>query len=209
MERVERDSFAVFLATMRRLRFSLVVPATVLAATALPSPRAAGVELPPGKQAILIGRIVAYDGHLEARAGAAVNIAVLAKKGDKDSERMAGYMVKAFTPLESAKLLGLPLHVSRLDFSGREALDRAIRDGGIDTLYVCSGLDASLADIKAVARARKVLTVGSHEDHLRSGLAIGVFLIEGKNTILVNLEASRAEGVVFSPELLRLATIVR
>lgn len=194
---------------MRRLRFSLVVPAIVLAATVPSSPRAAGGELPPSRQAILFARIVAYDGHLPARAGAAVNIGVLAKKGDKDSERMAAVMMKAFAPLESATLLGLSLHVSRVDFSGREALDRAIREGGLDTLYVCSGLDASLADIKAVTRARKVLTLGSHQAHLRDGLSVGVFFIEGKNTILVNLEASREEGVLFSPEMLRLATIVR
>jgi hypothetical protein len=194
---------------MRRRCSSLVVQASVLVATALPSPRAAGAELPPGRQAILLARIVAYDGHLQARAGAAVNIGVLAKKGDKDSERMAGGMTKAFATLESATLLGLPVRIGRVDFSGREALERAIREGGLDTLYVCSGLDASLADIKAVTRARKVLTLGSQEAHLRNGLSVGVFFVEGKNTILVNLEASREEGVQWSPEMLRLATIVR
>jgi hypothetical protein len=74
---------------------------------------------------------------------------------------------------------------------------------------VCSALDASLADIKAVARMRKVLTVGSQEAQLKLGLSLGVFDIDGKNTIIVNLEANREEGVAFSPELLRLATVVR
>jgi hypothetical protein len=66
-----------------------------------------------------------------------------------------------------------------------------------------------LTDIKSVSRQRKVLTVASQEGHLKLGLSLGVFDIGGKNTIMVNLEASREEGAVFGPELLRLATVVR
>jgi len=66
-----------------------------------------------------------------------------------------------------------------------------------------------LSEIKNVSRQRKVLTVGSHEGYLKLGLSLGVFDIGGKNTILVNLDASREEGVAFGPELLRLATVVR
>jgi len=166
-------------------------------------------DLPPGKQAIFLARVIAYDANLKGRAGPTVNIAVLAKKGDKESEKMSEGILKAFAPLESATLLGLAVKVVGVYFTGRESLDRAVREGGIDTLYVCSGLDANLADIKSVSRQRKVLTVGSQEGHLKLGLSLGVFEVDGKNTILVNLEASREEGIAFGPELLRLATVVR
>ena len=168
-----------------------------------------GADLPPAKQALFLARVIAYDANLKARAGPTVNIGILAKKGDGESEKMADAVMKAFLPLEEATMLGLSVKVSRLVFAGRDALDKAVREGGIDTLYVCSGLDAGLADIKAVVRARKVLTVASKEAHLKLGLSLGVFAVDGKNTILVNLEASREEGVAFGPELLRLATIVR
>jgi hypothetical protein len=166
-------------------------------------------ELPAAKQAIFLARVIAYDANLKARAGPAVNIAILAKKGDAESERAAEAVMNAFVPLEAATVLGLPVKVVRLGFTGREALDKSIREGGIDTLYVCGGLDSQLADIRAVARSRKVLTMASHEAHLKQGLSLGVFLVDGKNTIMVNLEASREEGVAFGPELLRLATVVR
>jgi len=181
-----------------------------LLAAAFLSPRsAASAELPPGKQAIFLARVIAYDANLKSRAGASVNIGVLARKGDKLSEKMAELLVKAWKPLESATLLGLPVRVSRLWFSGRDALDREVRETGVDTVYVCSGLDGSLADIKAVTRNRKVLTMASQEGHLQAGLSLGVFEINGRNTIIVNLEANREEGVAFGPELLRLATVVR
>jgi hypothetical protein len=194
---------------MTRSRLRLILWASMLAVGFLSGRPARAAELPPGKQAIFLARVIAYDGNLKERAGAAVNIAILAKKGDKESEKMADLLVKAFTPLETATLLGLPVQISRLSFVGRDGLDKAVREGGIDTLYVCSGLDANLADIKAVARARKALTVASQEAQLKLGLSLGVFDLDGRNTIIVNLEANREEGVAFGPELLRLATVVR
>lgn len=180
----------------------------VLAALVLGRSSSAG-DLAPGKQAVFLARVIAYDTNLTARAGPTVNIAILAKKGDKDSEQMSEAILKAFSPLESATLLGLSVKVVRIYFSGQKTLERAVREDGIDTFYVCSGLDASLTDIKSVSRQRKVLTVGSQEGQLKLGLSLGVFDVGGKNTIMVNLEASREEGVSFGPELLRLATVVR
>jgi len=195
--------------TRYRLRIGLASMASVLVVALLSARPAVSAELPPGKQAIFLARIIAYDANLKERAGAEVNIGVLAKRGDKESEKMADLLVRAWRPVEAATVLGLSVRVSRLWFTGREALDRAVRDGGIDTVYVCSGLDASLADIKAVARVRRVLTLASQEEHLKLGLSLGVFEIDGHNTIVVNLEANREEGVAFGPELLRLATVVR
>jgi len=193
--------------TSVRLRWPALVSVTL--AVLLLARSSKGGDLPPGKQAVFLARVIAYDANLATRAGPAVNIAILAKKGDKDSETMSDAITKAFSPLESATLVGLPVKVFRIFFAGREALERAIRDGGIDTLYVCSGLDGNLNDIKTVSRQRKVLTVASQEGHLKLGLSLGVFEIAGKNTILVNLDASREEGIAFGPELLRLATVVR
>jgi hypothetical protein len=182
---------------------------SLLLATAFPCLKAEEAELPPGKQALFLARVIAYDGRLKERAGAVVNIGVLAKRGDKESEWMADHIAKAFAYLEAATLSGLPVRISRIYFGGRDALDRSVRDGGIDTLYVCSGLESNLSEIRHVARMRKVLTMASQQSHLKLGLSLGVFDVDGKNTIIVNLEASREEGVVFGPELLRLATIVR
>jgi hypothetical protein len=180
----------------------------VLGGLALGCESAAG-ELPPGKQAVFLARVIAYDGNLKARAGAAINVGIVSKKGDSGSETMADAMAKAFTQLGATTILGLPVKVSRIYFSGREALDRAVKDEGIDTFYVCSGLDSNLADIKSVARSRKVMTVASNESHLRLGISLGVFIVDGKNTIYVNLEASREEGISFGPDFLRLATVLK
>ena len=155
-----------------------------------------GAELPAAKQAVFLARIIAYDGNLKERAAGTVTIGILSR-------------VKAFGPLESATLAGLPVKLTKVSFVGRDVLDKAVRDEHINTIYVCEGLDANLSDITSVARSRKALTIASQQGHLKHGLSLGVFDVDGKNTILVNLDASREEGVAFGPELLRLATVVR
>ena len=53
------------------------------------------------------------------------------------------------------------------------------------------------------------MTVASSESQIRVGISLGVFIVDGKNTIYVNLEASREEGLSFGPEFLRLVTVLK
>jgi len=50
-------------------------------------------EMPPKNQAVFLARVIAFDGNLKARAGEAINIGILVKKGDSGSENMADSMV--------------------------------------------------------------------------------------------------------------------
>ena len=96
-----------------------------------------------------------------------------------------------------------------MTFTGEDALKKAIAGAGIDFIYVCDGLDADLDAIARVTRQLKVMSVGSKQAQVEKGLTIGVFQIEGKCTILLNLSASRLEGISFAADLLRLAKVIR
>ena len=172
--------------------------------------RANGEEsVPPSRQVVILMRALAYDGNLKSRAGDTVNIAILHKRGNAASEAMANSMTKAFSALESTQVSGLPIVVSRLTYTGEEALKKSITGAGIDFVYVCDGLEGDLEAIERSTRQMKVLSVGSLQQHVEKGLSIGVFQIEAKCTILLNLPASRLEGVSFAADLLRLAKVIR
>jgi hypothetical protein len=51
--------------------------------------------------------------------------------------------------------------------------------------------------------------VAAKREYVEKGVSIGVFEIDSKCTILLNLPASRLEGVAFGPDLLRLARVIR
>ena len=166
-------------------------------------------SVPVARQVVILMRALAYDGNLKSRAGDTVNIAILRKKGHAASESMANVMAQAFGALAVTQVSGLPIVVSRLNFTGEDALRKAITGAGIDFVYVCDGLDADLDAIERVTRQLKVMSVGSKQAQVEKGLTIGVFQMEDKCTILLNLSASRLEGISFAADLLRLAKVIR
>jgi hypothetical protein len=168
---------------------------------------AQAAELPHPRQVLILARALAYDRNLKVRTGGTIVVGVLSKRGDRSSEAMADSVAQAFRAMEAVKVQGLPLRTLRLSFDGPGALQAAGAQG-VNTLYVCSGLDGDLPAISGFSRQRKALTIGSSEAQVERGLSLGVFAGEAKPTIRVNLPASKAEGVSFDPEFLRLAELV-
>jgi hypothetical protein len=172
-------------------------------------PRAAHAQVPPDRQAVILTRALAYDDKLHNRAGDSVVVAVVFKAGQGSSESAADAMLRAFKALEGVKVRDLPLRAVKLAYTSRDALHGAIASQGIDVLYLCPGLESDQVAIKETSHRDHVLTIGSREGSLQSGSALGVFLIDGKITIMVNLAESKEEGAAFSSELLRLARVIR
>jgi hypothetical protein len=164
--------------------------------------------LTPEREALILTRALTYDGRLKARAGAQLVVGVIDSASRAGSGVSAG-MTRAFRALSKVKVQGMPLDTETLVYSNAQALAAALQSRGIDVLYVCPGLEAELAAIIEVARQRQVLTVASRPGFVSRGLSLGVFPIDERPTILVNLPASRAEGVEFSSDLLRLAKVQR
>jgi hypothetical protein len=169
----------------------------------------ARADIPPDRQALILTRALSYDDNLRSRAGDAVVVAVLFKSGNQASESTADTTTRAFKALEGMKVQNLPFKVVKLAYTGKDPLQSAIVAQGIDALYVSTGLDGDLASIRDVSRRDHVLTIGAREDFIERGMSLGVFTVDAKPTITVNLAASREEGAAFSSELLRLAHVIR
>lgn len=183
---------------------------TVLLVLAFLLPRVSRADqVAPDKQAVILARALAYDDNLHRRGGSTLVVAVVFKAGQSSSEGTADNMVRAFRAIEGVKVQNLPLHVIKLAYSNKDALHGAIANQGIVALYVCPGLDSEQGNIRDQSRRDHVLTIASHSDQLNSGYSLGVFVLDGKTTIVVNLPASKEEGAAFSSDLLRLAHVIR
>jgi len=192
----------------RRGHWTAVGPALLcaLVATATAAP---ADEVPAARQVLILTRALAYDGNLKTRAGTELLIAVLGKPGNAASDELGGMMGKAFRGLGNVKVQGLAVRATQLAYKDAAGLAAAIESQGIDALYVCPGLDAELMGIFEATRKLKVVTMASRQDYVQRGLSLGVFAIDGKPTIVVNLVASKLEGAAFGSDLLRLAKVIR
>jgi len=80
---------------------------------------------------------------------------------------------------------------------------------GIDAVGLVGGLDAEIGTIKQVTRRRLVLSMGNDESQVSKGISVALVEEDAKLTIYVNLSQSKEEGVSFSPDMLRLAKVIR
>lgn len=194
---------------VRRHRPHALTTALSLAwALACPRP-AAAQDVPAARQVLILSRALSYDGNLKQRAGGDLLIAVVGRNGAPASDSIAAAMSEAFQALANVKVQGMPLRSIRIGYSTPAALESAIVAQGIDVLYICPGLEAELAVITGLCRKKRLLSFGSRVEHVERGLSLGVFTVEGRPTIVVNLAAAREEGAAFASDLLRLARVVR
>jgi hypothetical protein len=166
-------------------------------------------EVPPEQQVLILSRALVYDDNFKERVGPDVRVAVMARQGNSASETSAAAMLKAWKGVGNLKLAGLPLRVTAIAYKDTATFAPLLASEAIDVLYICPGLEANLAEIFDLTRKRRVVTVGSREDHVKKGAALGVFLVNNRPTIMVNLPASKTEGASFSSDLLRLATVIK
>jgi hypothetical protein len=176
-------------------------------ARAAPAPPPGGV--PVERQVLILTRALAYDENLAHRAGEEFVVAVLSRGASAAADPIADVATRAFKNLGGVKIHGLPVRAIHLSYSSASTLAAAVDGEGIDALYLCPGLDADLAAVLEVSRRKKIITMASKEEQVNKGAALGVFNVDNKPTIFVNLVGSKAEGAAFTSDLLRLAKVIR
>jgi hypothetical protein len=157
-------------------------------------------------ESLLLLRVLAYDRNVVKRAGKTVTIAVVYKPGDVESESIRSQMATALgEAARKVTVAGLPVKVVSLGVTGN--LDTDLSSVRPAAVYVCPGLQDSVAGISRVTRSRAVLSFAGTERYITSGLSIGLIRRSSKAAIMVNLPSSKAEGAALDAALLRVAEV--
>ncbi len=159
------------------------------------------------RQVLIALRILAYDKALADRhPGDTVTIAIVSgSSADGRAERARWQAGFALVP--RVKVGGRAVRVVSFEYGSRAAFDAAIVKYAPAAVIVAHDLESSIPEIRGVTRSRRTLSIAS-ERALRSGLSVAVVPRHERDEILINLEASRGEGVRFAAGLLQLAKII-
>jgi len=175
----------------------------------LPASTLARVSVPESRQIPIFLKILAYDRNLNQRVGERLHIGIIySDRSHPESGDNLSNVIDALGQNQSTEIKGLPITFSVLRFSTPEAFAQRLKEGGVDIVYLTSGLRENLPDIVAVTRHLKVLSLAAEIVYLKSGVALGLHSIEGRLKIFINLKASRQEGARFSASILKLCEIV-
>lgn len=187
---------------------SLAVAAVCALLVAAPPASAQDVPVPYDLQADLLVRVAGYDRNLPARAGAQVNVLVLARRGDPDSAGAADRIAAALATRPA--IGGLPHREEVVTFADAPALAEACRARHVAIVYLTPGFTS--AETLAIGRALDgldVLTVSAVPSHVRRGAVLGFDVVSGRARLLIDLLQAAKQRVNFTAEVLGLAVVFR
>lgn len=184
--------------------------AVLAAIVFLPAVQALSQSLvPPGHQATILARALAYDGALDERVGATLKLGIVYVTSEPTSVSARSDMLQAFRALKDKTIQDKTLEVVDHVFESSGGLERWIRSQNVDVIYMTPGLGGAVDDVISSAVEEKVILIAPVESYVKRGAPIGVVLEGRKPRILVNLSRAQEMGMELDPRLLQLAKLVR
>jgi hypothetical protein len=190
--------------------FTKALASLLFCVLALAGLAAAAQSVPADQRMKILLRVLAYDRNLETRAdGGRLVVAVLFDPANGSSAAEKSEVVSALGAVSRLTVKGLAMDVFAVPWSGPASLADALKKRRTGAIYVCGGLEGAAADVSRVARESRVATMSASRALSEKGLAVAAVLRDGKGQILVNLKASKDEGMDLDAALLRLAEVIR
>lgn len=186
----------------------MVVQLAARPASAGPSGFSDEQDLAMTTQYPLLLKILQFDRSLPQRAGQEIVIGVVYQGRFRASARACEEMRKVARSAENERIAERHIHIVELDLE-RVKLRDSLDSLNVNVVYVTPLRATDITTITDITREMHITTVTGVEDYVRQGLAVGLGLYQEKPRVLVNLEASRAEGADFSSRLLSLAQVVK
>lgn len=166
-------------------------------------------DIPPERLTVLLARALAYDAKLKERAGASVDVAVLYRPTDATGQATAQRIAAAFNSLSDLRLMGLALHAVAVAYTGSEALTASIKASSFDEVFLVGAFEGERERVRKVCDPLHVLTLAAARADAEAGIALAVDDHDGKPSIFVNVESSKAAGAQLASGLLRLAILIK
>jgi ABC-type uncharacterized transport system substrate-binding protein len=157
-------------------------------------------DLPQQIQGALLLKLLGYDRNLPSRSPQGVVIALIADSAAEVSE---------LTQMQGKKIQGKSVKVTIIAGTDPASLADALNGAASNAVYQAGKTnDATRKATLAWATAKKIPVFGGSRKLAEKGAAVGFAIEGGKPRIIINVKASRAQGVDFPSSVLRLANLI-
>ncbi|MDP6775356.1 MAG: YfiR/HmsC family protein [Candidatus Latescibacteria bacterium] len=173
----------------------------------VPGVRAQEMPVPVPIQAALFTKILAFDRSLPPTDPEGLVVAVLYQEKVRSSVNAKDEWIEAIESIGSDGRLEascLPI-----DITDPNVLRASLTNRGIHAIYVTPLRAVEIREITAASRSLKIRTFTGVPEYVGAGIGVGIGMKGERPEILINLDASKAEGTDFRARLLKLARIVR
>ena len=158
-------------------------------------------------EAKILLRAISFDRALARRAGNDVVITIVYDGRVNGDAREREGRVLAFRKLASRTIAGLPIKVTSSDCSQAKPMTESLE--GTDIVYLTRGAKDCVRAVTAATRKLRIASLASARMLVEQGITMGVTIEGTRPKLLVNLVASKAEGLDLSSQVLQLAEVIK
>ena len=163
------------------------------------------MEVPVQVQFALFEKIVSFNRASNAQAEGDFRLGILYQPAVRASSQVAEEGLDV-----ASRLLfnGRKVHVIAIPIAGMGDAEAAITRTDVEALYVAPLRSPNISAIARSSQRHKVLTLTGVPVYVEDGLSVGIALKGSRPQVLINVNASKAEGADFSSQLLRIAKTI-
>lgn len=166
---------------------------------------AAGDDIPIAEQVAMYAKALSFDRNISKITTDNIVVGVVYAAGDIDVTEI----VDAFNDSEVGTVSDKRIKAVAVEFRSVEQLLKAVKSNKFAALYFHSSMAQSISTLLQVTRGSKVRSLASSDEMVKQGVSLGVTSVDGKYKIMVNLMASKVEGMSLSSQLLKVAEVIK
>jgi hypothetical protein len=185
--------------------YALVV---VLALTVVSSSPAQEMAVPVEVQMPLLFKVLSYDHNLLSKAKEQLVVGILFQGAVASSSETKDAALRLHADGSLSSMDGIPLEFVPIDISEDPDWPAKVAFMAPDILYVAPLRGVAIQSVATITRAHQIATITGIPEYVDRGLGIGIAGKEDKPQIVINLPASKAEGLNIGSQALKLARLV-
>ena len=166
---------------------------------------AQGSDLPLSIQVALISKIISFDRSGRAAKEPTFHIAVIYQRKLPSSLRILSTL-QQLAPVPT--IGGKPVRFTGIDLDAGTDPFSQVETASPHAVYVTAMRGVDIDRITAITRKLRLLSFTGVAEYTESGISIGLVELGDKPQIIINLEATRAEGADLSARLLAIAKVL-
>jgi hypothetical protein len=166
------------------------------------------MDVPVAQQFSIFMKILECNRGFETHDDSVLTFGIIYQSGNKQSLNTRDELMEIISKSPRIIINKIPVKFMAIDLSHATDLAGTITGSKIDIVYITPLRACNIEDLAALFAAHRVLSFTGLPSYLESGLAVSIANRGGKPQIVINLPASKSEGVSFSSQVLKLARVI-
>jgi YfiR/HmsC-like len=165
------------------------------------------MPVPVEVQVPLLLKVLTFDRALTSTPSEALVVGVVFQGRNRTSSAIGAEVRGQLTASGRQSVAGRAIRVVAIDLDATDDISAMLMRDSVRVLYVAPLRAVAISTVAAATRERLVVTFTGIPRYVEQGLSVGIDVNGVRPQIVINLPASRAEGALFSADLLKLARI--